>query len=120
MTIVAKKNFIDHLVQTSYFSGEGTEILKGYKELESMFSKTSFRCVFQNLVLWDVVKCVPPAPLNAFMLDFSTSHSMPCTGFIHRTVNWQLTGNGCQESPVEEESVRTTQAGETGQVSPEM
>ena len=31
-----------------------------------MFSKTSFRCVFQNFVLWDVVKCVPPAPLNAF------------------------------------------------------
>ena len=55
-----------------------------------------------------------------FMLDFSTFHSMPCTGFIHSTVNWQLTGNGCQESPVEEESVRTSQAGETGQVSPEM
>ena len=85
-----------------------------------MFSKTSFRCVFQNLVLLDVVKCAPPAPLNAFVLDFSIFHSMPCTGFIHSTVNWQLTGNGCQESPVEEESVRTSQAGETGQISPEM
>ena len=29
LTIVAEKNFLDHLVQTSYFSGERTEILKG-------------------------------------------------------------------------------------------
>ena len=29
LTIVAKNNFLDRLVQTSYFSGERTEILKG-------------------------------------------------------------------------------------------
>ena len=29
LTIVAEKNFLDRLVQTSYFSGERTEILKG-------------------------------------------------------------------------------------------
>ncbi|KAI4544243.1 hypothetical protein MG293_004509 [Ovis ammon polii] len=45
----------------------------------------------ENLVLLDVVKCASPAPLNAFMLDFSVFHSMPCIGFIHSTVNWQLT-----------------------------
>lgn len=55
LTIGSKRIFIGHLVKPSRFTNEETKILRG--RLESRHSKSSFHTLFQNPVVFDVVKC---------------------------------------------------------------